>query len=113
MVVPRGISRALSRPTHSPPHSRILIRTRAHTHNDSLQWANGSDHGDRAFLQNLTEWNWSVNDADACDNGTHTFFIYGQCAQTAPKNFTGKSGNFYQLGIAQGTTPEWLASYYP
>jgi hypothetical protein len=54
-----------------------------------------------------------VNDADACDNGTHTFFIYGQCAQTAPKNFTGKSGNFYQLGIAQGTTPEWLASYYP
>jgi hypothetical protein len=54
-----------------------------------------------------------VNDADACDNGTHTFFIYGQCAQTAPKNFTGKSGNFYQLGIAPGTTPEWLASYFP
>ncbi len=104
-------------------------------------WANGSDHGDRAFLGNLTEWNWSVNDADATDNGTHTFFIYGQCAQTAPKNFTGKAGNFYrasrrpfsplfplapgfsppcaltspptELGIAPGTTAQWMASYFP
>lgn len=55
-------------------------------------WANGSDHGERVFLDNLTDWNWSVNDADVCDNGTHTHFIYGQCAQTAPKNFTGKGG---------------------
>ena len=94
--------------------ARALTLSHAlNTHKLPAQWANGSDHGDRAFLQNLTEWNWSVNDADACDNGTHTFFIYGQCAQTAPKNFTGKSGNFYQLGIAPGTTPEWLASYFP
>jgi hypothetical protein len=75
-------------------------------------WANGSDHGARAFLKNLTAWDFSVNDADACDNGTHTFFIYGQCAQTAPKNFTGKSGYFYQLGIAPGPTSEWMSSYY-
>lgn len=75
-------------------------------------WRNGSDVGDRVFLLNLTEWNWSVNDADVCDNGTHTFFIYGQCAQTAPKDFKGKSGSFYQLGIFEGTTEAWLASYY-
>ena len=66
----------------------------------------------REFLLNLTEWNWSVNDADVCDNGTHTHFIYGQCAQTKPANWTGKAGKFYQLGIREGTTTEWLASYY-
>ena len=53
-------------------------------------WGNGSDGRDREFLTNLTDWNFSVNDADVTDNGTHTFFIYGQCAQTAPRNFTGK-----------------------
>lgn len=75
-------------------------------------WANDSDHGDRAFLTNLTAWQFSVNDADVCDNGTHTFFIYGQCAQTAPRNFSGRAGNFYQLGIYEGTTAAWLASYF-
>ena len=75
-------------------------------------WANGSDHGDRAYLQNLTDWNFSVNDADVTFNGTHTLFMYGQCAQTHPKNFTGRVGNFYQLGVFAGTTEEWLASYY-
>jgi len=38
-------------------------------------WANGSDHNDRLFLSNLTDWNWSVNDADVTFNGTHTLFI--------------------------------------
>ena len=75
-------------------------------------WANGSDHGDRAFLPNLTAWQYSVNDADVTFNGSHTLFIYGMCSQTAPKNFTGKGGNFYQLGVYEGTTEEWLASYY-
>lgn len=76
-------------------------------------WGNGSDRGDRVFLQNLTEWNWSVNDADVAYNGSHTLFIYGQCQQTAPRNYTGKGGNFYQLGVFSGTTEEWLASYWP
>ena len=75
-------------------------------------WANGSDRNARDFLQNLTAWDWSVNDADVEDNGTHTFFLYGQCAQTAPKNFTGRPGYFYQVGIFEGTTLEWLASYF-
>jgi len=75
-------------------------------------WAAGDDHNDRDFLGNLTDWNFSVNDADVTFNGTHTLFIYGQCAQTAPKNFTGKSGNFYQLGVREGSELEWLASYY-
>jgi hypothetical protein len=106
----------------------------------SHYWANNSDHGGREYLQNLTAWDWSVNDADACDNGTHTFFIYGQCAQTAPRNWTGRAGYFYrecaalaclrtcsythspsrtltthcaELGIAPGTTEQWMASYYP
>lgn len=75
-------------------------------------WANESDHGRRAFLQNLTEWNWSVNDADVCDNGTHTFFLYGQCAQTAPKGWSGLAGNFYQVGLFEGNVTAWLSSYY-
>jgi hypothetical protein len=42
-------------------------------------WKNQSDHHDRVFLKNLTRWNWSVNDADFCDeNGAGpTRFIYG------------------------------------
>ena len=76
-------------------------------------WKNGSDYGARAFLSNLTDWNFSVNDADVSDNGTHTFFIYGQCAQTAPSNFTGKASGFYQLGIYKGNTASWLNSYFP
>lgn len=77
-------------------------------------WANGSDRGDRVFLSNLTDWNWSVNDADFCDSGgsAPTYFIYGQCLQTAPANFTGRGGNFYQVGVANMTELDWLASYY-
>ena len=73
-------------------------------------WANAS-HG-REFLTNLSAWNWSVNDADLTDNGTHTFFLYGQCAQTAPKGWNGKAGSFYQVGLAPGNATTWLSSYY-
>ena len=76
-------------------------------------WTNGSDHGGRDFLQNLTAWDFSVNDADLTDNGTHTFFIYGQCAQTAPPGWKNKSGSFYQVGLAEGNATTWLASFWP
>jgi hypothetical protein len=33
--------------------------------------------------------------------------------QTAPKNFTGRSGNFYSLGVAPVEEGDWLASYFP
>ncbi len=76
-------------------------------------WANGSDHGMRAFLQNMSAWNFAANDVDFCDDGNgSTYFIYGTCAQTAPANWTGKAGNFYQLGMFQGTQGQWLASYF-
>jgi hypothetical protein len=75
-------------------------------------WTNESDHGERAFLQNLTAWDFSVNDADLADNGTHTFFIYGQCAQTAPPGFKGKAGNFYQIGLGDGNATTWLSSFW-
>jgi hypothetical protein len=77
-------------------------------------WANGSDHGMRQFLDNMTLWNWASNDVDFCDSGGvgPTTFIYGVCAQTAPANWTGKAGNGYQLGTFPGTVGEWLASYF-
>jgi len=77
-------------------------------------WANGTDHGDRDFLSNLPSWQFSTNDVDFCSGpDDQTYFIYGMCAQTAPKNFTGKSGNFYQLGLGTGQEGDWLASYFP
>lgn len=77
-------------------------------------WGNGSDHGMRAFLTNMSDWNWAANDVDFCDMGGvgPTTFIYGTCAQTAPANWTGKAGNGYQIGQFAGTVGEWLASYY-
>jgi hypothetical protein len=77
-------------------------------------WANNSDHGMRDFLTNLSDWNWSVNDVDFSDLGGvgPTYFIYGTCAQTAPSNFTGKAGNFYQLGLFNGTQGEWLGKFF-
>jgi hypothetical protein len=76
-------------------------------------WANGRDHGMRVFLQNMSAWNFAANDVDFCDDGNgSTYFIYGTCAQTAPANWTGKAGNFYQLGMFQGTQGQWLASYF-
>lgn len=49
-------------------------------------WANGSDHGDRDFLLNLTSWQFSVNDVDFCTGpGNETLFIYGMCAQVGAR----------------------------
>ena len=47
-------------------------------------WANASDRGGREFLNNLTAWQWSVNDPDLCDHGGHapTYFIYGRVPST-------------------------------
>ena len=76
-------------------------------------WINGSDHNRREFLNNLTLWQYSVNDVDFCDDTVgNTYFLYGTCAQTAPANFTGKAGNFYQLGIYSGLEGDWLNSYF-
>lgn len=65
------------------------------------------------FLNNLTSWQYSSSDVDFCTVGDDTYFIYGMSAQSAPKNFTGRGGNFYQLGVANVTECDWLASYYP
>jgi hypothetical protein len=75
-------------------------------------WAEGRDRGMRAFLANVTDWNWSDSDVDFCDfNGT-TYFIYSMNGQGAPANWTGKPGNFYELGTYAGTEGDWLASFY-
>lgn len=78
-------------------------------------WANGSDRGRRAFLANLSEWNWSVNDVDFCDAGGAgpTTFIYGFCAQTKPANATGSFGDGYMVGSSPLSAVEWLASFFP
>jgi len=81
-------------------------------------WKNYSDNNgrDRAFLKNLTRWNWSVNDADFCDeNGAGpTRFIYGMSCQTRPaaNASDGGCGNFYSLGVYPGNESEWLSSYF-
>jgi hypothetical protein len=77
-------------------------------------WVNGSDRGGREFLNNLTAWQWSVNDPDFCDHGGQppTYFIYGMCAQTHASNWTGRVGSFYQLGVFNGTDVDFLASYF-
>ena len=78
-------------------------------------WAKGLDNGNRIFLNNLTEWNWSVNDVDFCDNGGAgpTTFIYGFCAQTKPANATGHFGDGYMIGVSPLSAVEWLASFFP
>jgi hypothetical protein len=78
-------------------------------------WANGSDRGRRAFLANLSEWNWSANDVDFCDAGGvgPTTFIYGFCAQTRPANATGSFGDGYMVGSSPLSAVEWLASFFP
>lgn len=77
-------------------------------------WANNTDRGRRAFLDNLTAWDWSVNDADLCDrNGEGpTYFMWGMCAQTHAKNWSGTVGGFYQIGMWNGTAADFLASYF-
>ena len=79
-------------------------------------WKNQSDHNDRVFLKNLTRWNWSVNDADFCDEGGAgpTRFIYGMSCQTRPaaNSSDGTCGNFYSLGVYPGNESQWLSSYF-
>ena len=81
----------------------------------SEYWANGSDHGGRAYLGNLSSWNWAANDVDFCDAGgvPPPTFIYGiSVNDAAPKNWTGAAQNGYQIGTFNGTTGEWLASFW-
>lgn len=81
----------------------------------SEYWANGSDHGGRAFLGNMSAWNWAANDVDFCDAGgaAPTTFIYGTSVNdAAPKNWTGKAENGYEIGSYNGTVGEWLASFW-
>lgn len=78
-------------------------------------WANESDKGGRAFLQNMSAWNWAANDVDFCDaaGSPPTTFIYGTSVNdAAPKNWTGRAQNGYQVGSYDGTVGAWLASFY-
>lgn len=73
-------------------------------------WA--AHDGGRAFLGNLSEWNWSDSDVDFCDYNGTTYFIFDVNAQNAPANWTGRAGGFYGLGTFNGTYGEWLESFY-
>jgi hypothetical protein len=90
-------------------------------------WAAANATSDRsgrrmAFFGNISRWDWSVNDADFCDEGGKgpTRFIYGMCQQTKPANATawdkahgllGSGG--YHLGTFDGNESEWLSSFFP
>jgi len=89
-------------------------------------------------LATLGSWDWAANDADFCDRGgkAPTYFIYGSCSQVmmlllslllvlllvltpsillpqcAPRGWKGPHGNFYNLGVYNGTENAWLSSYY-
>ena len=68
------------------------------------------------MLANLSQWDWSVNDADFCDEGGTgpTRFIYSLCQQTKPANATyAHGGGGYHLGSYPGNEFEWLSSFYP
>jgi hypothetical protein len=70
------------------------------------------------MLANISQWDWSVNDADFTDEGgkAPTRFIYGMCQQTKPLNFTDTSyhgGGGYHLGTFPGNEFEWLSSFFP
>lgn len=85
-------------------------------------WENHSDcrggnRGDcrRDFLANMSDWNWSVNDADLTDEGGRapTHFIYGISEQTAPANASRSGGGGgYHVGTFNGTEEEFLASFF-
>jgi len=82
----------------------------------SEYWGNHSDKGARVFLGNMSAWNWAANDVDFCDAGGQapTTFIYGTSVNdAAPKNWTGKAQNGYQIGTFNGTVGEWLSSFWP
>jgi hypothetical protein len=81
----------------------------------SEYWANNSDRGARAFIGNMSAWNWAANDVDFCDAGGSppTTFIYGVSVNdAAPQNWTGKAGNGYQIGTFNATAGEWLESFF-
>ena len=71
----------------------------------------------RDMLGNISQWDWSVNDADFCDEGGKgpTRFIYGMCQQTKPAAFDDgyHGGGGYHIGIFPGNEFEWLSSFYP
>ena len=72
----------------------------------------------RSMLGNLSAWDWSVNDADFCDEGGKgpTRFIYGLCQQTRPlaaRDEPSRGGGGYHVGIFPGNEFEWLSSFYP
>jgi len=75
-------------------------------------WAKGADNHMRDFFGNITEWNWSDSDVDFCEHEGVTYFIYSMNGQGAPVNWTGKPGNFYQIGKYGGGASEWLNSFY-
>jgi hypothetical protein len=78
-------------------------------------WSNDSDKGARAFLSNVSLWNWAANDVDFADasGSPPTTFIYGTSVNdAAPANWSGKSQNGYQVGSYDGTVGEWLASFF-
>ena len=72
----------------------------------------------RDMLGNISHWDWSVNDADFCDEGGKgpTRFIYCMCQQTKPaaaRNVTFVGGGGYHMGIYPGNEMQWLSSFYP
>jgi hypothetical protein len=89
-------------------------------------WGNRSDCRNRGrpnescrrdFLSNISQWDWSVNDADFCDEGGEgpTRFIYCMCQQTKPAaahNVTFRGGGGYHVGLFPGNEFEWLSSFY-
>ena len=72
-------------------------------------------HCRRDYFSNMSQWMWSVNDADFCDeNGKGpTRFVYATGEQTAPANASraGGSGG-YHIGIYPGNEFEFLSSFW-
>ena len=72
----------------------------------------------RDMLGNISQWDWSVNDADFCDEGGKgpTRFLYCMCQQTKPRaaqNVTFRGGGGYHIGTFPGNERQWLSSFYP
>ena len=68
------------------------------------------------FLGNMSQWDWSVSDADFCDEGGKgpTRFIYCANEQTTPPNASRLGGGGgYHMGLFSGNELEWLSSFYP
>ena len=72
----------------------------------------------RDLLGNISQWDWSVNDADFTDEGGAgpTRFIYGMCQQTKPANSSDDNyhgGGGYHIGTFPGNEFQWLSSFFP